>query len=255
MMLRAVLFPWKGLNVEKRWFLLVCPIGLFWSALAWAETNDNDWAFTMSTDVLSGHILQPRALIQADEPVHQVILNATHKNGLYGDVWVSTKIGEVPFGDHRESRAELTLGYRTKVAGLDVRTSAALFMVPKMDSIAGDTVQLDFEVSKTIRLSQHHSVRPYMLVELNPVIDRPDIGTFYHLGFGHTWRQGSWMLSNQLAYVRNSGIDSNIVLYSSRISYVGISRVTLSPLIVRGFHDFTDNRTKFVFGAGISTTF
>jgi hypothetical protein len=116
-------------------------------------------------------------------------------------------------------------------------------------------VQIDVEVSKTLKLSDQHSLRPYVLIEMNPVIRGPDFGTFYQVGLTDTWKQNDWSVSNQVAYIHNDGWDNNIAIYNGRISYTGIKNVTLSPVIIKGFYEFGDSRTKFVFGVGASAAF
>lgn len=215
---------------------------------------EEDVSVTTYANFLSGYIFQGVPAKATGRPVFQYGATVT-KGNWYADVWVSNDWDKSPFSNCGGCETDFTLGYSRSFWGVDWRISVAWFMLPEFDQARGDVIQTDLEASKTFKIDEQNSIRPYMLVEFNAVFRGPYDGTSIQTGVGHQWSRGNWTVSNQVGYTHYTVRGNHTVRYNGGVSY-NWNGVSLDLLIVKAYYRLNHgSEFEAVFGAGVSKTF
>ena len=215
---------------------------------------------TISPRVWSQYLGSTGAVVKT--PVLQTDFFIQLPRGFYGDVWHSVGLDGSGPSSGFDDEVDYTLGWSGPIGALTFDLGAAYFDLVNLGTIRGDVIQPYFETRYDFRLTEAHTLSPYLRLELAYPVkgDTPNAGVHLFGGAQHNWKiapafavaQRAALLYDDGAYGLDNGL---LVQYGGDLQWTPTAALTLNLFSLKISVPLTVDdarKSEAVFGVGLT---
>lgn len=155
-------------------------------------------SFTLYTDIWSKYLVN-KGVLAHDKPVLQTGLTYAAGKGFFLDLWHSAGLDGTSLSSDFGDETDYTIWWSGKAGNLSMDFGLAYFDLFPLFSGKNDILQPFGEAGKSLRVSQNHTLTPYLRFEAGIPMKNgtPRRGAHVYLGTKHAWGARSFLGINQ----------------------------------------------------------